>query len=241
MNRRFTAGWIAQCVVVLVAAFALKLFYSTAGANELRWILAPTTACVELVSGVSFTFESHAGYISEDRSFLIAPSCAGINFLITAFLMLSLRKLSKDPAKNITWVFIPITAMTAYLVTLVANTTRIAIAMRPEPAEAGWLNPHQLHRFEGILVYFGCLQLLFMVSETMSSERTSGLFRQSFFPLLVYYATMLAIPLANGAYSQGTDFWEHSLFVLLIPLLLILPIPAFRFLCHGRVSLKSSR
>jgi exosortase K len=216
---------------VLVCAFALKLYYSTASANQLRWILAPTTACVELVSGTSFEFESYAGYISEDRSFLIATSCAGVNFLITAFLMLAMRKLLSDRSKNVAWGFIPASALIAYLVTLVANTTRIAIALRLQrmPAEVGWLNPNQIHRFEGIFIYFGFLLLLFVVSENMSSEKTSGVLRQSFFPLLVYYATMLGMPLANGAYRGGTEFLEHSLFVLLIPLALILPIAAFRF------------
>ena len=37
-----------QAVVVLSCAFALKLHYATATANQLRWILTPTTA---LVSG----------------------------------------------------------------------------------------------------------------------------------------------------------------------------------------------
>jgi hypothetical protein len=48
----------------------------------------------------------------------------------------------------------------------------------------------------------------------------------------MYYATTLGIPLANGAYRPGiaaTDFWEHSVFVLLTPLLLILPLAMFRF------------
>lgn len=235
MKRRFTWKWIAQCVVVLVCAYTLKLYYSTASANQLRWILAPTAKCVELVSGGSFEFESHAGYISEDRSFLIAASCAGVNFLITAFLMLTGRKLLSDRSKGIAWGFIPAAAVIAYLVTLIANTMRIALALRMErmPAEVGWLNPNQIHRFEGIVIYFIFLLLLFAVSEHMSSERPSRLFRRSFFPLLVYYATMLGIPLANGAYRQGTAFWEHSLFVFLIPLVLILPIAVFRF-CRQR-------
>ncbi len=84
---------IAQCVVALACAFALKLYYSTATADDLRWILAPTTALVEFLSGASFEFESRAGYISRERGFLIANSCSGVNFLITAFLMLSMRKL----------------------------------------------------------------------------------------------------------------------------------------------------
>ena len=236
MKRRFTWNWIAQCVVVLVCAFALKQYYSTASANQLRWILAPTTACVELVSGTSFEFESNAGYISRDRSFLIANSCAGVNFLITAFLMLSVRKLLRDRSQRIAWGFIPTAALIAYFVTLVANTTRIAIALRLRrtPAQVSWLNPYQLHRFEGIFIYFGFLLLLFVVSERMRSETTTGLLRRSLFPLVVYYVTTLGIPLANGAYRQGTDFWEHSLFVLLIPLVLILPIAAFRYSSDGR-------
>jgi exosortase K len=236
MKLRCTRNRIAQSIVVLVCAFALKLYYSGASANQLRWILAPTTALVELVSGASFEFESHAGYLSGDRSFLIASSCAGVNFLITAFLMLSMRKLLGDRSPEIPWRFIPTALMTAYLVTLVANTARITIALRLQkmPAEAGWLSPDQLHRLEGISVYFGFLLLLFVISEKMDSEKSSGLFRQSLFPLLIYYATMLGIPLANGAWRQGADFWEHSLFVLLVPLLLILPVAALHFIVDSK-------
>jgi exosortase K len=232
MKGRFTRIRIAQCLLVLICAFTLKLYYSTASADELRWILAPTTALVELLNGASFEFESRAGYISRERGFLIANSCSGVNFLITAFLMLSMRKLLSDRSKNPGWGFIPTSAVIAYLVTLVANTARISIALRLRqmPADAGWLSPDQLHRFEGVFIYFGFLLLLYMVSEKMSSEKASGLFRQSLFPLLVYYATMLGIPLANGAYRQGVDFLEHALFVLLIPLLLILPLTVFRFI-----------
>src|SRR5215475_789481 len=232
MKGRFNWIRIAQCVVALACAFTLKLYYSTASADQLRWILAPTTALVEFFSGASFEFESHAGYISRERGFLIANSCSGVNFLITAFLMLSMGKLLRERSKNIGWGFIPTAAVIAYLVTLVANTARITIALLTHqgPAQIGWLNPDQTHRFEGVFVYFGFLLLLFMVSEKIGSEKPSNLFSQSFFPLLVYYATMLGIPLVNGAYRQGAEFWEHSLFVLLIPLLLIFPFAAFRLI-----------
>lgn len=229
MKQKFTWNQIGQWVVVLISALALKLYYSSASANQLRWILAPTTVLVELVSGISFEFESHAGYMSSDRSFLIAPSCAGVNFLITAFLMLSARKLLRQRAQDNAWRFIPAAALIAYLVTLVANTVRIALALRLRLLpEIGGLNSEQLHRVEGICVYFGFLLLLFVVSEKMSAGKTSDLLRQSFFPLLVYYATTLGIPLANGGYRQGAGFWEYSVFVLLIPLLLILPFALFR-------------
>src|SRR5262245_21698942 len=230
MKRRYTWNWITQCLFVLAGAFALKLHYSTASADQLRWILAPTAALVELVSGLTFEFESHAGYISRERGFLIANSCAGVNFMIAAFLMLSIRKPFTDRSKWGAWGFIPNAALIAYLATIVANTARITIALllRQSSVEISWLNPDQLHRFEGVFIYFGFLLLLFVVSEKMSSEKTSDSSRSFLFPLLVYYAIALGVPLATGAYRQGTEFWRHALFVLLIPLLLTLSSLIFR-------------
>jgi exosortase K len=268
-NQLATWNRRAQFAVVLCCALALKLYYSAASANQLRWILGPTTALVELVSGRSFSFESNAGYLSDDRSFLIAAPCAGVNFLITAFLMLALRKLWTDRSRERivhAWPFIPLAALIAYLATLVANTTRISIALwlRRAALATGWLSGSQLHRLEGILVYFGFLLLLYVVSEKLSSRsrtsavtlenavslesvsdvsphasgarRSPGWLRRSLFPLLIYYATALGIPLANSIFHgriAATDFWEHSIFVLLTPLFFVLIIAAFR-LCKSR-------
>lgn len=224
-----THGWnrIAQCVLILVCAFSLKWYYSAAGANQLRWILSPTAALVEAVSGVSFGFESGAGYLSADRHFLIAASCAGVNFLITAFLMISLRKLLRNGSPELSWGFIPAALAIAYLATLVANTARISIALRLQQSGTGWLPPAQLHRLEGIVVYFGVLLLLFLLVEMMDSKKEGAVLR-GLLPLAVYYAMMLGIPLMNCAWRRGTEFWEHSLFVLFIPLLLIIPVATYR-------------
>ena len=225
-----------QTAVVVLCAAAVKLHYSAAGADQLRWILAPTAAAVGAVSGARFEYEAHAGYVNGDRSFVIAASCAGVNFLITSFLMLSLRRLWGDRARETAWRFIPCAAAAAYLATLAANTVRISAALstRGLPPEAGWLSPGGLHRLEGIFIYFGFLLLLFAAAEKLSpasgpsSVHASGLFRRPLFPLLIYYATTLGVPALGGAYRRGADFWEHSLFVLLTPLVLIFPLAAIR-------------
>ena len=238
MSRKMILNRVAQLVVVLLCAVAVKLYYSTASVNELRWILTPTAALVEFISGTSFEFESHAGYMSSDHTFLIAASCAGVNFLITAFLMLSLRKLWRDRGKQIPWRFFAAIAVLAYLATLVANTVRISssLLLRGVTLEFG-LTANQLHRFEGIFIYFGFLLLLFVISEKVGSNSSStisstdrvGLLRRSLFPLILYYAITLGIPFANGAYSLGSAFLEHSLFVVLTSLLMMLPIMMFQF------------
>jgi len=238
-----------QLSVVLLSAGGLKYFYSTASVNQLRWILAPTTWLVEIVSGDRFQFESHAGYMNSNHTFLIAASCAGVNFLITAFLMLALSHLWRRRVQTLSWIFIPATAMLAYGVTLVTNTVRIstALQLRAMRFESDWLTAGQLHRFEGIFIYFGFLLLLYVVSERLTNQRSStseGIpargrllptLRSYIFPLLVYYVTTLGIPLINGAFRQR-DFWEHSLFVLLIPLVFILPFAGFTFMRRARAN-----
>lgn len=193
---------VAQLLVILLAATAVKQYYSTASVNQLRWILAPTTTAVELATGSRFVFESYAGYVNSEHTFVIAASCAGVNFLITAFLMLSLSRLWRDRSHNgpgkSGWKFIPFAAAGAYLTTVVANTVRIATAVRLHGSsiELGDLNPNQLHRLEGIVIYFGFLLLLFVVSERVLNHRQAGrrsIVRQSLFPLAIYYLSLIHI------------------------------------------------
>ena len=211
----------AQLIVVVLCALALKLHYSTASPDQLRWILAPTTALVELFSGTSFQFESYAGYMSGDHRFLIAASCAGVNFLITAFLMLSLRTLLLDRSREVSWRFIPLNAGLAYVTTVVANTVRIcgALWLRHLPDEERLLSGSQLHRVEGIVVYFGFLLLLFLLTEEINSTQTSGFLRKILFVLAVYYSMTLIIPLINHGYRYQ-EFFEHFVIVLLLPLII---------------------
>jgi len=228
---------LAKLLAILLGALALKSFYSTAGVNELRWILAPTTFLVELVSGRTFNFEMHAGYMSSDNSFLIASSCAGVNFMIAAFLMLSIAKLWQG---RLAWKFIPAAFVISYATTIVANTVRISTALHLQNSRLDFagLSANQLHRLEGIVIYFGFLLLLFLLSERTEIQTTgarthSHAVRLVHFmlPLLVYYVTTLGMPLVNAIYRQqfaASSFLEHSTFVVLAPLLLMAPFVLIR-------------
>ncbi len=219
----YSAKWAA---VVLLAA-ALKFYYSSAGVDDLRWILAPTTFLVELTTGLGFYFEEHVGYMSIDRTFLIALPCSGVNFLIVAYLTLSLRRLLGD---EVTWRSLLVVAVLAYLATIVANTARISVAiqLRDVAPMLDWLDPDDLHRLEGLAVYFAALLVLYFIDERLSSSgcrsyasRNMHTVWRYLLPLGIYYAVLLGLPLANGAYRQGWEFWRHSLFVVLAPLGLI--------------------
>jgi len=220
------AKWKAavQGIFVLAAAAALKLHYSMATADELRWVLWPTARLTEFATGTRFAFEPFAGYLSDDRSFLIAAPCAGVNFLIAAFLTVSIRRLWRSRRLGVKWRHFLFAAVIAYLLTIVANTVRISSAL--------WLNKIQrnvaglgrdeIHRIDGILIYFGFLLLLFWVCEKADKRHERFRFRHYLFPLSIYYAVTLAVPFANGAFRQGSEFWQHAGFVFATPIVLLL-------------------
>jgi exosortase K len=221
---KYQRKWSAQLFVVGLCALALKIHYSLASPDQLRWILSPTTWLVEFLSGRSFSFESHAGYMSSDHTFLIAASCAGVNFMIAAFLMLSLRRLVAQRNQSISWRFVPVAVAMAYASTFIANAVRICIALEMQSGSFH-LEPfdrNELHRLEGIVVYFAFLLALFLLTEPTKTQSLKTRLKRLSFPLAIYYGTTLLVPLLNLEHSKSLGFWEHSLFVLLVPLLVSL-------------------
>jgi exosortase K len=236
MKRLDLKHWI-QLIVALMLAVGLKLYYSAASVNELRWVLTPTAWLAQAITGTAFEFEPYAGYMSYDRTFVIAAACSGVNFLIISFLVLTIGRLWRHRQQCVRWSFITLAFAAAYITTIAANTARISIAilLRRFTSEITLLDAEEIHRVEGIIVYFGFLLMLFIASERIDRGREIDhgrrptLLRRSLLPLVIYYAATLGIPLVNGAYREP-DYWEHFLFVLLTPLLLILPLAAVPYL-----------
>jgi len=61
------------------------------------------------------------------------------------------------------------------------------------------------------------------------------------FPLGIYYATTLGIPLLNGSYRQGMPFWEHFAFVLIFPLVLLATYTVLAFFVGAALRGRPSR
>ena len=144
-------------------AWVLKRHYADARADELSWVLAPTARLVGAVTGTTFVPVPAEGYFSPDRLFLIEKSCAGVNFMIAAFGTLAIALIHRVRGAATAAGVIAVSLLAAYAATVGVNAVRIAIAMwlaahRP----ALWaLDAADVHRLEGITVYFGGLVLLY--------------------------------------------------------------------------------
>ena len=152
----------ALLLLVLAGAYALKRFYSTASAEQLGWALGPTAALVERLTSVHFVTERGAGFVSQGRHLVIAPACAGINFLVIAVLSLTfsfVRRLGRPVGKM--W-FVVGCVLASYGAMLAVNAARISLGMALEGRLTGLGASHgDVHRILGVATYLTSLWILF--------------------------------------------------------------------------------
>jgi exosortase K len=212
------AAWPARAAVsllLLMAAFGLKLAYSRAGADALGWVLAPSCWFASQLGGVQLVHEAGAGWISHQPRMVVGPACAGVNFLVVAWLALFFS-LAREPGlagmrRQLAWAAGSLLA--AYLATLASNGLRIVLAAQFYGAhfQLGWLTPERLHRLLGIVVYCSALLGLCRVAELC----VSGAARGRMAPFYWYVAVAIGVPLANRAFLHDpARFAEHALLTL---------------------------
>lgn len=168
---RWRIAGIATALAIVVAG---KQFYRTATAADLTFILAPTAKLVSWLTGGSFVYEAGPGWVDPHIGFIIAPPCAGVNFALAAFLALALGGAVGMRSAGTTAKRIAGAAAAAYVATLVVNTIRIviAVAMHRGTLDVGGLDPAELHRIEGIVVYLGGLIALYAIARAIENRRS---------------------------------------------------------------------
>jgi len=214
-----TTRLIVIAAAVLIA-WGMKRHYAGAAVEDLRWILRPTTGLVSVVTGECFTWQAGEGYVSRNRLFLIEKSCAGINFMVAAFGMLMFTFLHRAGSGRSAARVLGVSLLASYVSVVLVNAVRIAIAMwlAAHPVARSAVSAADVHRVEGIVVYFGGLVLLYGLVRRLDRPATSvGLA----LPLTAYYVVTLVIPILGGA-SSSSGFAGHAIVVLGVPVLLIL-------------------
>lgn len=217
---------VLLAVVALGIAYALKSHYSRATADELSWILAPTAWLTSVVLDRDFVRLPDAGYLSEELSILITPACAGVNFLVVAFVVLALGFGSRFRTVREKALWMVGVAPVAYTATIVVNGARIALSVRfshVATRELG-LSFHEAHRLLGVATYLAGLLALVAAAEAVFGrlasrqrddarrEPSSRVRRTLALSLVTYVGVTLIIPLARGA-ARSPEYWDHAALV----------------------------
>jgi exosortase K len=156
-------------VSAALIAWGLKRHYSEARADDLWWILAPTAWVTGTITDTAFVMQSGEGYFARERLFLIEKSCAGVNFLIAAFGMLIFARIARVASSASAVRVLAASLLAGYSAAVIVNSVRISIAMwlAGHPIPRSVLSANEVHRVEGIVVYFGGLVLLYEIVQRL--------------------------------------------------------------------------
>jgi exosortase K len=222
LGRKIDAEKIVMCAVAITIAAALKYHYSRAGADDLLWILYPVSLLTRLLTGLDFAYQPGEGFVNSGAGIVIAPACAGVNFLIITFCTVFF-KMSGRPRSHMVRFALPGAVLaTSYLLTVIVNGVRIAIAvfLYTHDIHYGWLTSERLHHIEGVIVYFSFLALFYLATDRLvrDKRKKAGIVHPRFVvadglfvPLAWYLLITVAIPLLNGGYRRmGPAFVEHD-------------------------------
>ena len=160
-----TTRLIVIAAAVLIA-WGVKRQYAGAAVEEVWWILRPTTALVSVMTRERFTWQAGEGYMSRNRLFVVEKTCAGINFMIAAFGMLVMAFSHRARHGRSAFGVLGGSLLAGYSAAVIINALRIAIAMwlAAHPGSFSAFTAADIHRLEGIIVYFGGLVLLHEVA-----------------------------------------------------------------------------
>lgn len=148
----------------------LKFWFTSADNNDLIFLLKPTDKLVGLLTGSHSVYLSDSGYYHEKLNILIEKSCSGFNFWVLCFLLftyLALKYFDKPFHKII---IIPITLVSAYLLSILVNTARIFVSVVVQHQAGHFLpdRPHLiLHEAVGIVTNLTFLILAYYLIEKL--------------------------------------------------------------------------
>ncbi len=210
----------------LLIMLALKHHYSLASADQLNWILAPTAKLVAWLTPAHPVYESGVGYVDFVQGIIVAPACAGVNFMIMAFGLAALCCMTGISRPTTLLICLVASLCSAYGYTLLVNAVRIGLSMMLYRTDiyGQWLTVQRLHRLVGIGLYLGALWLWFAGLRSVmshSGKATERQFRPSllrlpdWLPLAWYLLGAVGVPLANLIFQgRSSHFGEHCFTIL---------------------------
>jgi exosortase K len=210
--KRQWPSWLAVSL-----AFAVKAFYSRAGADELLWVLAPSAWLAKFIGGLDLVYEQGAGFISHAHRMVVGPACAGVNFLVICFLCIYFSFARRVPSRS-RWLLY--SGLISFAGTIAANGLRIVVSAHLWNADIykGWLTPDLLHRIAGVAIYYASLLAIYLVVDSRIGRRAPAVA-----PLAWYLGISLGVPLAGRAYAEAPPgFAGHAAWVIAVALLLTL-------------------
>jgi exosortase K len=214
-------------ILALLIMLVIKGHYSTAAAGQLTWMLAPTARLTAWLTSAHPVWEAGTGYVDFSRGIIIAPACAGINFMIMAFGLAAFCGLLRISRLVPVLAWLILSLAVAYSLALAVNALRIAISMALYQSgfHWAWLTVQRMHLLAGVGIYLGALGLFFKALEPIiecccnrsdTGRHPTGRVLPAWLPLGWYLLGAVGVPTANLLFrNPAAGYGEHCITVIL--------------------------
>lgn len=210
--------------IVIGTMWVLKRHYSSATAQDLVWILTPVAAIVDIFDELAYGWKTGIGWVRADEFIIIAPACAGVNFLIMLFGLNTLAFLHRLKALGRCLLWLPAVLLAAYGLTICVNSLRIMISIffYDHHVQWHWFTQERLHRIIGVTIYFPVLGLSYLLADRIMTRLNLSscigwlaCVRWPLQPLLGYLAGTVLVPFCYAAYRGNPHLSaEHCITVV---------------------------
>jgi exosortase K len=158
-----SANRLLGTFVTLLVMLALKRWYSLAAPDALNWLLAPTAHILAWLTPARPVWEKGTGYVDFSLGIIIAPACAGLNFMIMAFglsCLCGIRQMRRL-GPMLMWLFLSMAIAYGFAIGVNALRIGLSIWLYQAPIYSGWMTAERVHRLLGVAVYLPALCLFF--------------------------------------------------------------------------------
>ena len=158
---------IEYYVVTVLIFILLKLGFKYADQEDVIFLLKPTDMLINLITGSSSIYIETQGYYHEQLNIIVDKSCAGFNFWILSFTMITFLFLKYTRSHLQKIVSILIALISAFFLTLLVNTSRIFVSIITQSKLSDILNlkANIIHEGIGIIINLSFLILTYLIIE----------------------------------------------------------------------------
>lgn len=157
MSYRPFSNTLARIAGVAVVAMVLvfKLWHQQSSPDDLQWFLYPVKCVVSFIENAPTRYVDGTGYYFPSLSIMIDKSCAGVNFFLITFGLLSLVALAQCRRNSQLPGALAASTSIAFALTTFVNVIRIdgAIRLREFEGHVSWLGAPWFHEAYGAFVY----------------------------------------------------------------------------------------
>lgn len=156
-------------ITVVLTYVVLKFLFKGVGTDEILFLLKPVNNIFEMLTGSPSIYLKGEGYFHPQLDIIINKSCAGYNFWLLCFMMLTFLLLQKVKRSQIFVVSIPLLLIFSYLITIVVNVSRMVfiIKFKGIAQKIEIIEGDLLHEMQGAFVYLFFLVVIYLSADAI--------------------------------------------------------------------------